>query len=126
MPYCLRCHQEYAAGTETCPECGHLLQNGRPSWRSYKRDEPLVLVHTAQGELQAELVKGQLEQEGIPVFIQRESIGVVYGLTIDGLGAQRLMVPESLSEAAKDILAAYAEPGSPDQEEGREEESAEP
>jgi rRNA maturation protein Nop10 len=110
MPYCTHCQREYALNMEHCPECGHLLLPQKPPWRAFSPEEKLVTVRTAQGELVAELLRGQLEQEGIPVRIQRESAGIVYGVTVDGMGAQRLQVPESLAEEAKEVLAAFAVP----------------
>lgn len=107
MPYCTHCEQEYPEGTEQCPQCHHLLWPKKPAWRSFDPDEPLVLVRTIYSEPQAYLMKGLLEQEGIPVAIQREAAGLVYGLTLDGLGSQRLLVPESLAEEAGELLAAY-------------------
>jgi len=101
MPYCTHCKQEYPEGTTQCPECHRDLQLHRMDWLPYDPKEPLVDVRTVQGELAAVLLQGQLEQKGIPVVLQRESLGLVYGLTVDGLGAQRLLVPESLLRKAK-------------------------
>lgn len=52
----------------------------------------------------AELMKSRLESEGIPAILQYESAGLVFGLTVDGLGEARVMVPDHLAQAAKDIL----------------------
>ena len=49
-------------------------------------------------------MKGRLESEGIPVLLSYESAGLVYGLTVDGLGEVKIMVPEHLAEEAKEIL----------------------
>ena len=38
---------------------------------------------TGQGELQASVIKSHLESEGIPVFLEYESAGRVFGLTVD-------------------------------------------
>ncbi len=63
-----------------------------------------VLIHTVQGELTANVIKSHLESEGIPVLLQYESVGVVYGLTIDGLGEVKILVPQELSEEARQII----------------------
>ena len=63
-----------------------------------------VLLHTVQGELTAHAIKSHLESEGIPVLLQYESVGVVYGLTIDGLGEVKILVPQELYEKAKQII----------------------
>jgi hypothetical protein len=65
--------------------------------------EQLVTVYTAR-YMEAQIIKGRLESEGIPVLLSYESAGLVYGLTIDGLGEVKVMVPKRLAEEAKEIL----------------------
>ena len=65
--------------------------------------EQLVTVCTA-GYMEAQIIKGRLETEGIPVLLSYESAGLVYGLTIDGLGEVKIMVPGHLIEETKEIL----------------------
>lgn len=62
--------------------------------------------------LQAQIVKGRLESEGVPVLLSYEGAGLVFGVTVDGLGEARVMVPEDLAEEAKAIVAdhEYGEP----------------
>jgi len=64
-----------------------------------------VLIHIAQGELEANIIKSHLESEGIPVLLQYESVSRVYGLTVDGLAEVRLLVPQELAEEARHIIA---------------------
>jgi hypothetical protein len=64
----------------------------------------LVVVYIAQGELEASVIKSHLESEGIPVILQYESAGRVFGLTVDGLGEVRILVPQELAEEAKEII----------------------
>jgi len=68
-------------------------------------EEQLVTVRIA-GQMEAQVIKGRLENEGIPVLLSYESAGVVYGITVDGLGEVKVMVPEHLAEEAKQILGA--------------------
>ena len=65
--------------------------------------EQLVTVRTAN-YLEAQIIKGRLESEGIPVLLSYESAGLVYGITIDGLGEVKIMVPRDLAEEAREIL----------------------
>ena len=65
--------------------------------------EQLVTVYTAR-YMEAQIIKGRLENEGIPVLLSYESAGLVYGLTVDGLGEVKIMVPGHLAEGAKEIL----------------------
>ena len=57
-----------------------------------------VVICTVQGELQASVIKSHLESEGIPVLLKYESAGIVFGLTVDGLGAVKVLVPQLLSQ----------------------------
>jgi hypothetical protein len=65
--------------------------------------ESLVSVRTAK-YMEAQIIKGRLESEGIPVLLSYESAGLIYGLTIDGLGEVKIMVPRRLEEEAREIL----------------------
>ncbi len=47
--------------------------------------------------LQAQIVKGRLESEGVPALLRYEGAGLIYGVTVDGLGEARVMVPEDLA-----------------------------
>lgn len=66
--------------------------------------EKLVEVYRAQGEPEAQLIKGLLECEGIPVLLKYESAGRVYGLTVDGMGEVKVMVWEKMADAAKRLI----------------------
>ncbi|HID61774.1 MAG TPA: DUF2007 domain-containing protein [Anaerolineae bacterium] len=74
--------------------------------RSKKQDKPgLVTVHTASGLLPAQVIKTRLESAGIPALLDYESAGVIFGITVDGLGEVRVMVPEALAEEAGALLS---------------------
>jgi hypothetical protein len=78
--------------------------------RRKKRDTPgLVTVHTASGLLSAQVIQTKLESAGIPVLLDYESAGVVLGITVDGLGEVRVMVPEALAEEARALLVEEGE-----------------
>ena len=63
----------------------------------------MVTVCTAR-QMEAQIIQGRLESEGIPALLSYESAGLVYGLTVNGLGEVKIMVPERLAEEAKEIL----------------------
>ena len=65
--------------------------------------DQLVTICTAR-HMEAEIIKGRLESEGIPALLSYESAGLVYGLTIDGLGEVKIMVPKHMASEAKEIL----------------------
>ncbi len=79
--------------------------------------EPVV-VWEAANVMEAHVVKGRLESEGIPAFIRGEALAAIYGLTAGNLAAAKVLVPAPLAEKALDVL--FADDGSLD---GAEEES---
>jgi len=72
------------------------------------RESEFAVIGTAHGELEAHIIKSHLESEGIPVLLQYESAGIVYGLTVDGLAEVRIMVPQNLASEAKRIIEPQA------------------
>ena len=71
--------------------------------------EPLVTVRTTS-YMEAQIIKGRLESEGIPVLLSYESAGLVYGITVDGLGQVKVMVPKHLAEEAEEVLGSVDAP----------------
>jgi hypothetical protein len=63
----------------------------------------LVSVYTGS-YMEAQIMKSHLESEGIPAILKYEPAGLVYGVTVDGLGETTVLVPEQLSKEAKEIL----------------------
>jgi len=68
------------------------------------KQKGFVVAYIAQGEAEAGIIKSHLECEGIPVMLQYESVGRVFGLTVDGLGEIRILVPQGLVQKAKEII----------------------
>ena len=70
------------------------------------RGEPdMELIYVAQGHLEAAVIKGKLEEAGIPVLLKYESAGLVFGFTVDGLGQVRVFVPADCADEARRLLA---------------------
>ena len=63
----------------------------------------LVAICNAR-QIEAQIIKGRLENEGIPVLLSYDSSSLVFGLTVDGLGMVKIMVPERFAEQAREIL----------------------
>jgi len=61
-------------------------------------------VHTAANILDANLIKGKLESEEIPVMLKYEVAGQIYGITVNGLSEVRVFVPREMQKEATDIL----------------------
>ena len=64
----------------------------------------LTEICTVQGEFKANIVKSRLESEGIPVHLKYESLGPVLGVTVNGLGQVKVMVPAQLADVAKELI----------------------
>lgn len=69
-------------------------------------EEPkLVCVRVCQGVDVAHIYKSKLEALDIPVLLQYEALGPVFGITVDGLGEVRILVPEPYAAEAEALLA---------------------
>lgn len=73
-------------------------------WRQVEKGQSrhpeLTVVFVEQGLLRAQVIKAKLEDAGIPVLLEYESVGPVMGITVDGLGQVRILVPnEHVAEA---------------------------
>lgn len=75
--------------------------SGQKKWREHPG---LVEICITSGLLQAEIIKGKLEANDIPVLLQYESLGPVMGITVDGLGQVQVLVPEDKAEIARALL----------------------
>jgi hypothetical protein len=54
--------------------------------------------------LLGELYKSKLEAMDIPVLLKYDAAGPVYGITVDGLGEVRVMVPSDFADEARSLL----------------------
>ena len=70
--------------------------------------DKLITIYQAMGQPEAEIIKGRLEVEGILALLIYESIGTVYGLTVNGLGQVKVQVPAKYSDKALEIISAEA------------------
>ncbi len=88
----------------------------------------LECVLSCQGIDLAQIYKSKLEAAGIPVLLSYEVAGLVFGITIDGLGEVRVMVPAEFAAEAEELLGVgeaeatdegeQAPSGEPDEGEG--------
>jgi hypothetical protein len=72
--------------------------------RESSRFPDLAMIRTTAGLLRAQVIKAKLEEAGIPVLLDYESIGPVMGLTVDGLGEVRVLVPKEHAEEARELI----------------------
>ena len=64
----------------------------------------LICVQICQGMDVAQIYKSKLEAMGIPVLLEYDSASLVFGITVDGLGAVRVLVPEPYAAEAEALL----------------------
>jgi hypothetical protein len=50
------------------------------------------------------VIKSKLEAAGIPVLLDYESAGPIIGITVDGLGEVRVLVPQDRAQEARDLI----------------------
>ncbi len=81
---------------------------------SMQQDDKLVTIYKACGQPEAEVIKGRLIVEGIPAILQYESLGSVYGLTIDGLGQVNVRVPAKYESKAREVIEDSYDEDEPD------------
>jgi len=65
------------------------------------------VVYETNGPLQAEILRGFLEANEIPVVLSQEGLGRVYGLTVGPLGRVQILVPSVKLGQALKILEEY-------------------
>lgn len=61
-------------------------------------------IFVASGEIHAQQVRAFLEAAGIPTAVKGESLRHTHGLTVDGLGAVEISVPDGDAARARALL----------------------
>lgn len=80
-----------------------------PARHASRRHAPagLAIVAEAAGELNGEIIRGLLENAGIPAALQYESMGTsLFPVPSVPLGIVRVLVPQEFEEAALALLSA--------------------
>ena len=75
--------------------------------RMSSRFPDLTTIYRSAGMMKAQVIKSKLEGAGIPVLLDYESVGAVIGITIDGLGEVRVLVPHDRAEEAKALIQEH-------------------
>ncbi len=69
-----------------------------------RRKEKTVDVYHASGELEAQVIKGLLESNGIPCIMRSDAASSVHAFTVDGMGEVKIAVLESMADEARRII----------------------
>jgi len=65
------------------------------------------VVDVVSGDIQAELLRGLLEAQGIPVMLSKEGAGHAFGLQVGPLSEIEILVASPSKEEARQILDKY-------------------
>ena len=108
MPYCSECGGEFEPEVEVCPDCGLVLFETMPLDNpDADPDAGLVEVYTAAGDIEALVIKGLLESDGIMCSLSSDIPHAVLPVEIDGLGAVRISVSDADAERAAQLIADH-------------------
>ena len=64
-------------------------------------------IISVQGELQAEVMRGLLEAQGIPVNLSQEGVGRAYGFGVGPLSEVEILVPDNFAASALKVIERY-------------------
>jgi hypothetical protein len=70
-------------------------------------DEKWDVLEEVAGSFQAEMLRGLLEAQEIPVVLSQEGAGHVYSVTVGPLGRVQILVPVNQMEQARKLLDDY-------------------
>ncbi len=70
-------------------------------------EEHWIVIEEMSGMLQAEILRGLLEAQGISVVLSQEGAGRAMGLTVGALGTVQILVPQGELARAQSILDEY-------------------
>jgi len=75
-----------------------------------EREAEVEVVFTANGEIEAQAIRSALVAAGIPAELKMEAAQQLFAVTVDGLGAIKVVVPAGRADEARAIIANPATP----------------
>ena len=63
-----------------------------------------IEVYRAAGEMDALVIKGLLETNGIPCLLKSHAAPSVHVFAVDGMGEVRVMVPNRMAKLAQELI----------------------
>ena len=73
------------------------------------KQDRLVKVYTAHGEMEAQVIKSLLESCGIRSLMQGNAAMSMQPFVMDGMGEVKIMVTEAQADEARKIIEAKAD-----------------
>lgn len=67
----------------------------------------IVIIAEVAGNMQAEMLRGLLEAQGIPVMLSEESAARTIGISLPGLGLVQLLVRAEDADAARKVMEDF-------------------
>jgi hypothetical protein len=71
----------------------------------HESETDFEVVYTANGEVEAQAIRAALVAAGIPASIKMEAAQQLFAVTVDGLGAVKVLVPADRADEARDVIA---------------------
>lgn len=68
------------------------------------KNEGMIEVYRAVGEIEARVIQGLLESYGISCLLKSDAACSVHAFAVDGMGEVRVMVWESMADKAKALV----------------------
>ena len=66
----------------------------------------MVEVYSANGDLEAQVIKGLLESSDITCLLQPVAVSSLQNILVPGTGGVRIMVPEKSADEARRLIEA--------------------
>ncbi|HOK05565.1 MAG TPA: DUF2007 domain-containing protein [Syntrophales bacterium] len=76
-----------------------------------EEEERWIKVYSASGMVEARIVAGRLETDGIETVLKYDAAGPIYGITVDGLGEVKIMVRRRDLSRALAVLSSPCDEG---------------
>jgi hypothetical protein len=74
---------------------------------THSTDREWVVVANVAGPLQAEILRGFLQAQGLTTVVLMEGAGRVHGLFVGPLGNNQVLVPDDQVERAEQLVEEY-------------------